>query len=201
MVLNISDYLKGSRAFKANCKVDWDLQFELAKKRDFCGMNKGVLMRCWNSAMKIAAWYDKAFMRDDVTCEVHWGVTGAGKSTKVFELLREKDFYVKNPLTKWWDGYKGEDIVVIDEFRGVVDISNVLKWIDKFPCNVEVKGGQVPLKATTFYIMSNIPPENWYLDVDKETKDALMRRMTSVKEYKHKYEEPLFAEDSIFGDF
>jgi len=127
--------------------------------------------------MKIGAWYDEPLKRIGVTSKVHWGVTGAGKSHHVFAELNDKKFYVKSPTTKWWDGYKGEDFVIIDEFRGDIGVSHLLKWLDKYPCTVEIKGGQVPLKATKFYIMSNMDPRDWYKDIDQGTRDALIRRL------------------------
>jgi len=176
-----SEFEYGSRAKKVNSKTDWDREFELAKYRDFEAMDPGVKLRCWSSCMKIAAYYDEPLHRKDVATKVFWGVTGSGKSWKVFnDILVDQKYYVKSPTTKWWDGYKGEDNVVIDEFRGEIGISHLLKWLDHYPCTVEIKGGQVPLKATKFYIMSNLDPRNWYLDIDAETKDALLRRLSIV---------------------
>lgn len=164
---------------------------ELAKSRNFKDMDAGVQIRNWNSVMKIASHYDKPKWRENVQVEVHWGVTGAGKSHNVYEPLRvgNIEFYEKSSTTKWWDGYDGEDVVVMDEFRGLINVGHCLKWWDKFPCNVEIKGGQVPLKATKFYIMSNLDPAEWFADIDPATKEAIMRRLTKVTKYTMKYGE------------
>lgn len=129
---------------------------------------------------------------------VLWGVTGAGKSHAVHELLEDKDYYIKDPLTKWFDGYKGETIGVIDEFRGVVNISKVLQWFDVWPMNVEVKGGQVPLCIDTWYIMSNVNPIKWYQEEDHRTQEAFLRRLTTIKEFEIKYEKPTIDEEIAF---
>jgi len=35
------------------------------------------------------------------------------------------------------DGYRGQEHVVFDEFRGGIDISHVLRWFDRYPVIVE----------------------------------------------------------------
>lgn len=88
------------------------------------------------------------------------------------------DSYAKDPRTKWWCGYKGQQHVIIDEFRGAIDISHMLRWLDRYPVYVEKKGGSTPLAATTIWITSNISPREWYPDVDEATMEALLRRLT-----------------------
>lgn len=85
--------------------------------------------------------------------------------------------YIKDPRTKWWDGYMGQENVIIDEFRGTIDITHLLRWLDKYPVRVEVKGGSVPLCARRFWITSNLDPRMWYPELDDDTKEALLRRL------------------------
>jgi len=189
------------KLFKLNSKVDWSVQLELAKKRKWEELNPGVYIRNYNALKKIGTEYAVAPSRPNMKVIVHWGITGAGKSHKVFEALKDKEYYIKDSETKWFDGYKGEKIGVIDEFRGTINIAKVLKWWDKWPCNVEVKGGQVPLEIDTWYVMSNISPEDWYPDIDTATKDALMRRISERTHYIFKHgERNLMDElDNIFN--
>jgi len=72
----------------------------------------------------------------------------------------------------------GQENVVLDEFRGGIDISHLLRWFDRYPVIVEVKGSSVVLKATKIWITSNISPDDWYPELDAETKAALRRRLT-----------------------
>ncbi len=108
-----------------------------------------------------------------------WGPSGTGKSKWAFENIGE-DYYIKAPLTKWWDGYRAQESVLIDEFRGVVAISHILKWLDRYPCAVEKKGSQVYLNTKRFIITSNLSPDDWYPELDEETRGALRRRLTKV---------------------
>lgn len=110
---------------------------------------------------------------------VFWGPTGTGKSKRAWEEAGP-GAYIKNSRTKFWDGYQGQTNVIIDEFRGGIDISYLLTWLDVYPCRVEVKGSSIALSATNFWICSNIPPERWYPDIDWETQEALNRRLTVI---------------------
>lgn len=67
--------------------------------------------------------------------------------------------------------------VVIDEFRGDIDIAHMLRWLDRYPVLVEIKGSSVVLVAETIWITSNIHPAHWYPAIDQETRDALLRRL------------------------
>lgn len=73
--------------------------------------------------------------------------------------------------------YIGQEHIVIDEFRGGIDIAHMLRWLDRYPVLVETKGGSVPLACRHIWITSNLDPRNWYPDIDQATLDALLRRL------------------------
>lgn len=105
---------------------------------------------------------------------------------QVFRLtLRTLGNCYFNFRTKWWCGYKNQENVIIDEFRGVVDISHLLRWLDRYPVRVESKGGSRPLLCKTIWLTSNLAPEAWYPDLDVETRDALLRRLTNIIHFEY----------------
>lgn len=55
---------------------------------------------------------NKLEAQSELTHEWHWGSTGTGKTRGVRERFPEA--YLKSN-TKWWDGYNGEDVVILDE--------------------------------------------------------------------------------------
>ena len=95
--------------------------------------------------------------------------------------------YPKTPRSKFWDGYAGHEHVVMDEFRGGIDIAYLLIWLDRYPCIVEVKGSSVVLSARTIWITSNLDPRLWYPDADAETTCCLVEKTfynsLSIKQY------------------
>jgi len=74
-------------------------------------------------------------------------------------------------------------VVIIDEFRGLIDITHLLKWLDRYPCSVECKGSQLYLNTTTWFITSNLSVEEWYPALDAETIQALKRRITNIEHF------------------
>lgn len=114
------------------------------------------------------------------SCMVFWSPTGSGKSRRAWQEAGV-DAYPKNPRTKWWDGYRGEENVVIDEFRGDIDIGYLLRWLDRYPVLIETKGAGTTLKAKRYWITSNLHPKDWYPTLDYETYAALERRLEIIR--------------------
>lgn len=110
------------------------------------------------------------------TVRVFYGPTGGGKSYAAWSEAGA-NAYPKDPRSKFWYGYKGEENVVFDEFRGGIDISHMLRWLDCYPCMVEIKGSSKCLQAKRIWITSNLHPNNWYEGLDDVTRLALLRRL------------------------
>lgn len=113
---------------------------------------------------------------------VFWGSTGTGKSRRAWQEAG-LEAYPKDPRTKFWCGYQGEEHVVVDEFRGGIDISHILRWLDRYPVVVETKGSSVCLRAKVIWITSNLDPRLWYPELDQATNDALIRRLNITHFY------------------
>ena len=77
-------------------------------------------------------------------------------------------------------GEVGFIYLYIDTHLGI-DISHMLRWLDRYPVRVEIKGASRPLLAKKIWITSNLDPRLWYPDCDEQTKDALMRRLEVVE--------------------
>lgn len=187
-------YLINIRPFKRNSKTDWERVRNLAREGNIesTDIPADVYVRHYNTLRNIAKDNARPNIRDNPTVHVFHGVTGSGKSHRAFTEATTTDspFYRKNPSTKWWDGYKGERKVVIDEFSGLINVTHLLQWFDKWPCNVEIKGSQLPLRASEFWVTSNKSPEEWYrLDPSTNTEqiNALRRRLTEVVHFGHPY--------------
>jgi len=165
----------GSKPIRRNAKHDWDAIWEAAKTGDLQAIPPSIRLQSYRTIRAIGADFAKPVGMER-SCYVFWGRTGTGKSSLAWERAG-MDAYPKDPRTKFWCGYGGQETVVIDEFRGGIDISHILRWLDRFPVIVEVKGGSVVLNARTIYVTSNISPREWYPGLDEETQNALLRRL------------------------
>lgn len=101
------------------------------------------------------------------------GPTGVGKSKFAHETCPRA--YRKVPNTKWWHRYALQRQVIVDDLNlDSVDVSQWLRWLDRYPCSVETKGSEVPLHATLFILTSNYHPSAIF----KCNTEALLRRLT-----------------------
>lgn len=168
----------GSLPRKRNDKKDWDAVWAAAKEGKFEEIPADIRVRSYNALTKIAKDNLKPVPRD-VEVYVYWGETGAGKSRRAWDEAGF-DAYPKDPATKFWDGYQGQENVVIDEFTGLnqISITNMLRWLDRYPVSIETKGSGAVLRASKFWITSNIDPRDWYPEANPEQKKALRRRFT-----------------------
>jgi len=166
----------GALALKRNSKRDWQQIWDAAKSGAIDEIDVAARVQHYRTIKQIASDH-LVPIGVERTVHVFWGTTGTGKSRRAWDeagLLA----YPKDPRTKFWDGYAGHQHVVMDEFRGGIDVAHLLRWLDRYPVIVEVKGSSVVLRATTIWITSNLDPRDWYPGLDTATKEALLRRLT-----------------------
>jgi len=165
----------GTIPFRRQIKRDWDSIWESAKTGALESIDKSVLVPYYNAIKRIRQDHLEPIAMER-TCHVFWGDTGTGKSRRAWGEAG-MDAYPKDPRTKFWDGYNGQKHVVMDEFRGAIDIGHLLRWLDRYPVIVEVKGSSTVFKAETIWITSNVDPRSWYDGLDEKTREALLRRL------------------------
>lgn len=174
-----SQFELGRRAVKRNNATDWAAVRRNAVAGNLQDIPDDIYVRYYGTLCRIAADHQQPTAIERTTF-VFWGLTGTGKTRDAWALAGQ-DAYAKDPNSKFWEGYRGQQHVIIDEFRGSINISHILRWLDRYPVHVEVKGSSRPLMATTFWITSNIHPRDWYPDLDNETKAALERRLICLE--------------------
>jgi len=112
----------------------------------------------------------------DVKVIVLVGPPGCGKTR--FAWDKYPDLYSK-PDGAWFDGYDGQDTILLDDYYGHLPYAQLLKMCDRYPLLLPVKGGFVPATYTTIIITSNTRPMFWY----PGAVDAFNRRITEYRDY------------------
>ena len=117
----------------------------------------------------------------DVTGIWFYGAAGCGKSY----YAREKypGAYLKN-CNKWWDGYKQEENVIIDDFDKVhAVLGHHLKiWGDRYGFMPEVKCGLTKARPLNVVVTSNYHPRDVW--DDNRTLEPILRRYRVVRFWK-----------------
>ena len=105
-----------------------------------------------------------------------FGPSGCGKSRYC------RDHYpghYNKPISKWWDGYSHQPVIVIDDIdpnhAEKSGIGFYLKiWGDHYAFNAEVKGGMLKVRPQTVIVTSQYHPRDVFRD--HETLSAIVRR-------------------------
>lgn len=109
------------------------------------------------------------------------GPSGAGKSHAAFEGFSPETHYVKNLSEEWWDGYKGQETVILNEFRGQIPFSELLDLMDKWPKQVKWRCREsVPFLAKRIIITSIKDPRDVYKRQEGEPWEQFDRRCRVV---------------------
>lgn len=100
----------------------------------------------------------------------YWGGQGVGKSHKAFEGFTPETHFVKCLEEKWWCGYKQQETVILNEFRGSdMKFSKLLNLVDKWPTSVKWKcKTAVPFTSKTLIVTCIMSPEDCYAGVEQD---------------------------------
>ena len=106
-----------------------------------------------------------------------YGPPGTGKSHTARSW--DPSLYLK-AQNKWFDGYNGQKIILLDDLDTPVLNHHLKIWSDKYACTGETKGGTIHLRHHLFVITSNYPIEH-FTDSDEAMTEALKRRFTVIE--------------------
>lgn len=113
---------------------------------------------------------------------IRYGAAGAGKTRFVYDNY--DDVYSMPDLTAKWAGtYNGQPTVLFDDVESgnVPPLSLFKKITDRYPIQVQTKGGFVWWKPKRIFFTSNHDYTKWWPNMTAEDKAAVLRRVTSIK--------------------
>jgi hypothetical protein len=118
------------------------------------------------------------------------GETGTGKSHVAFANFSPLTHYVFPNDNGWWDGYKGQETVIVNEFRGGIAYSELLDLCDKWPKTVRRRNREpVPFLAKTLIITSSMSPKEVYCNLAVNDSLKQLYRRFQIIEMTQKWSE------------
>lgn len=167
----IDGFRKGGESLRAKYQTAW----HYAKNGDIENIDPALRLKHYNALRKIQQDYMKPAEHLDKTCgEWYYGPPNSGKTHKAF--IENPEAYDK-PCNKWWDGYQGQEVVVIDDF----DLNHkclghhLKRWADRFSFACEQKGTTLQVRPKKIIVTSNYTIEQIFAG-DEVLIAALKRR-------------------------
>lgn len=116
-----------------------------------------------------------------------YGPTGVGKTRLCREFadkFYEGDIWMSSGDLHWFDGYDGQRVVVLDDFRGKhCSFSFLLRLLDRYPFRVPFKGGFVEWNPELIFITCPYAPDKVFetrMQYLPEDMKQLQRRLTKT---------------------
>ena len=116
-----------------------------------------------------------------------WGDTGTGKTRSVMDQYGYENVYRITDYHHPFDSYKGQDVVIFEEFRSSLKIQEMLNYLDRYPLELPCRYLNKIACYTKVYIISNIPLTCQYDYIQQqypETWEAFCRRIYNIQHFK-----------------
>lgn len=120
----------------------------------------------------------------EMSVSYYYGKTGKGKTRSVMEQYGYENVFRVTDYKYPFDNYKGQKVLVFEEFHTSFRIQDMLNYLDGYPLELPSRYNNKVACYDKVYILSNTPLEKQYWNVQKEypdTWDAFLRRIHKVK--------------------
>lgn len=136
-----------------------------------------------------------------------FGPPGTGKTRAFYDVFQDPTNRWVQPITNsttiWFDGYRGQEAVLFDDFDGKRShfaLSTLLRITDRYELQAPVKGNHIWFNPKYIYFTSNYHPRDWYDWSEREQQyPALVRRFCSVVWFKQVGAEPVIIHRPDLG--
>ena len=145
-------------------------------------MNMDKIERCRQTVI------EEIFKKEwrDLHVTYIYGETGSGKTRSVMEKYGYDKVFRVTDYDHPFDGYKGQGVLVFEEFRSNIRIGDMLNYLDGYPVELRCRYANKQACFTEVYIISNIALRDQYPDLQRyqlETWNAFLRRIHDVHIY------------------
>ncbi len=113
-----------------------------------------------------------------------WGTTGSGKTRYVVDKYGYSNVYRVTDYLHPFDSYKGQDVILFEEFRSSLKMDDMLKFLDGHPVEIPARYMNRVACYTKVYFCTNIDLRDQYRHIQEdepETWRAFLRRIHTVR--------------------
>lgn len=122
----------------------------------------------------------------DVAVTYVYGDTGSGKTRGIMEEYGYGNVYRVTDYLHPFDSYKGQDVIVFEEFRSSIRIGDMLNYTDGYPLELPCRYANKYACYTKVYVISNMPLSQQYSQLQIENYEsyrAFLRRISEVRHH------------------
>lgn len=123
--------------------------------------------------------------RDLEVCYIY-GMTGTGKTRSVMERYGYPNVFRVTDYSHPFDNYRGQDVVIFEEFRSSIRLSDMLNYLDGYPLELPCRYANKYACFTKVFLISNVPLSDQYKDDKYENTQAFYRRIKTVRHHTDK---------------
>lgn len=113
-----------------------------------------------------------------------YGAPGVGKTSYVYKKYGFENVYrVTNYNRNMFDNYKGQQVLVFDEFNSQLKIEEILNYLDIYPLWLPCRYNNKVACFDKIFLISNLPLSQQYLNIQSFSPDqykALLRRIHKI---------------------
>lgn len=128
----------------------------------------------------------------DVEVTYIFGPPGTGKTRSVMEKYGYANVFRVTNYNHPFDGYSGQDVILFDEFRSSLPVTEMLNYLDGYPLMLPCRYADKVACYTKAYLISNIPFNDQYPNIqvsEPDTFAAFQRRIHHIDEFLDQSEE------------
>lgn len=115
-----------------------------------------------------------------------FGKTGLGKTRSVMDQYGYEHVYRVTDYLHPFDGYRGQDVIIFDEFRSSLPLPDMLKYLDGYPLDLPCRYNNKIACYTKVYFTTNVSLYEQYKQQQRFEHDswlAFLRRLNGVIQF------------------
>ena len=179
-------------------KDRYEKAWAMAKSGDLEAIDADIRVRCYGTLKRIYndERLDSKNLKDLEGPMEHEWYFGEGGTGKTMVARKENPGAFIKSCNKWWDGYKGEEVVIVEDFdiRHECLTHHMKIWCDRWIFPAEVKGASFKIRPRKIIVTSNYKMEDIWKN-DAQALQALTRRY-KVREFTEKWDESKSDEEN-----